>query len=145
MGLRYRQSVSDKAIYFVTTSRIGHRQFPDYPDSLQIIQEIIFRTAVDKFVSIMGYVLMPNHLHLLVKTKHGGNDLSRFVHSIKGRIRETLVGKDRFWQERYDDFMIRMQEQFSVSQLYPSQSGAGPTRKRTGRVAVFELPGLVKS
>ena len=66
----------------------------------------------------MGYVIMPNHLHLIVKTKHGGNDLSRFIHSIKGRIRETLVGKGHFWQDRYDDFMIRTQEQFSIKLNY---------------------------
>jgi putative transposase len=118
MALRHRQSIAGKAIFFVTTSRINHLEFPNYPESLNVIQEIIFRTAPDKTISLMGYIIMPNHLHLIIKTQNGGKDLSRYMHSIKGRIRESLIGKGRFWEERFDDFMIRNEEQFAVKLNY---------------------------
>ncbi len=102
----------------MTTTRINHLQFPGYPNSLNIIQEIIFRTADEKSISIMGYVIMPNHMHLIVKTQSGGTDLSRYMHSIKGRIRETLSGKGRFWENRFDDFLIRNEEQFAIKLNY---------------------------
>ncbi len=45
----------------------------------------MFRTARDKSIFIMGYVLMPSHFHLIGGTTAGGDGISKYVHSLKGK------------------------------------------------------------
>ena len=66
----------------------------------------------------MGYVLMPTHIHLISGSAQGGRGISRYVHSVKGRIRETLQGKGKFWQDRYDDLLLKSEKQFRTKLNY---------------------------
>lgn len=61
----------------------------------------------------MAQVLMPTHIHLILGTNEGGKAISRFMHSLKGRIRENLQGKGKFWQDGFDDLIL-----FSLKQFY---------------------------
>ena len=75
----------------------------------------------------MAYVLMPTHVHLVLGSKSGGSGVSEFIHSFKGRVRETLQGKGKFWQDRFDDVLIFSEEKFNVKLNYihynPVKSG----------------------
>ncbi len=66
----------------------------------------------------MAYVIMPNHIHLLMGVKNGGKELSRFIFSLKGLIRKRLSGNKDFWNERFDDLVIRSEEQFLIKLNY---------------------------
>jgi putative transposase len=82
------------------------------------MEEILFRTARDKGIILMGYVLMPSHLHLIAGSAKGGKAISVFIHSLKGRIRESLQGKGRFWQDRFDDLLLRSEKHFLIKLNY---------------------------
>lgn len=118
MPLRKRHSIKDTVVLFVTTSRHNNAVFPDYPDSLNIVEEILFRTAKDKNIIIMAYVLMPTHIHLIIGSKNGGRGVSEFMHSFKGRVRESLQGKGKFWQDGFDDVVLFSQEVFNTKLNY---------------------------
>ncbi len=105
-------------MFFLTTSRFVNMPFPDQPDNYSVIYEILFRTAKEKEVVIIAYVLMPTHIHLIVDSNNGGAGISKFMHSFKGRVRETLQGKGKFWQDRFDDFVIKTQKQFQIKLNY---------------------------
>jgi putative transposase len=92
--------------------------FPGGHDNFPIIEEIIIRTSREKCIKLMGYVLMPTHIHLICGSLEGGKGISRFIHSLKGRVRETLQGKGKFWQDRYDDLLLKSERQFRVKLNY---------------------------
>jgi len=118
LPLRNRNLIDGPAILFLTTSRYLKRPFPGGYDSFSVIEEIIFRTAREKSVKLMGYVLMPTHIHLISGSVEGGKGISKFIHSIKGRIRETLQGKGKFWQNRFDDLLLTSEKQFIIKLNY---------------------------
>jgi putative transposase len=66
----------------------------------------------------MAYVIMPTHIHLILGSTDGGRSISKFMHSLKGRIRETLQGKGKFWQDGFDDVILFSEEQFNVKLNY---------------------------
>jgi len=92
--------------------------FPGFNENSILMEEILFRTAVERTIILMGYVLMPTHIHLMAGSSIGGKAISGFVHSIKGRIRETMQGKGKFWQDRFDDLLINTEKQFSIKLNY---------------------------
>jgi putative transposase len=118
LPLRNRNLIDGPALLFLTTSRYLSRPFPGGFDSFPIIEEIVFRTSGEKSIKLMGYVLMPNHIHLISGSVEGGKAISKFIHSIKGRIRETLQGKGKFWQNRFDDLLLKSEKQFITKLNY---------------------------
>jgi len=118
MPLRNRYLIEGPALLFLTTSRYFRRPFPGGYANFPIIEEIILRTAREKSIKLMGYVLMPTHIHLISGSAQGGRGISRYVHSVKGRIRETLQGKGKFWQDRYDDLLLKSEKQFRTKLNY---------------------------
>ena len=71
---------------------------------------------------IYGYVVMPEHVHLLL-SEPGGEMLSRAVQVLKSKVsiqsrkqRERLAGDLPFWQARYFDHNVRNYEGF-ITQL----------------------------
>ena len=61
---------------------------------------------------------MPSHIHLLSGSQKGGPGISRFIHSLKGRIRSNLSHAGRLWQERFDDLVIKSEKQFRIKLNY---------------------------
>jgi putative transposase len=127
MPLRYRKLIKRQAVFFLTSSTFDRNPFPGYPESLSTIEEILFRTVRDKSVFMMGYVIMPTHVHIIAGSKEGGPGISRFMHSLKGRVRIELIDKGKLWQDRFDDLVLTTEEQFYIKLGYihnnPVKSG----------------------
>jgi putative transposase len=70
---------------------------------------------------------MPTHIHIIAGSKNGGPGISKFIHSFKGRVRESLIGKGKLWQDRFDDLLLKTMKQFKVKLDYihfnPVKSG----------------------
>ena len=66
----------------------------------------------------MGYVIMPNHIHLIAGSKEGGPGIAKFMHSLKGMIRKEFVGNDKLWQDRFDDLLLTSEKQFKIKLEY---------------------------
>jgi len=118
MPLRHRNLLKFQFLYFVTTSTFKHNPFPNLPDSLFTIKNVLFKTSKDKNIELLAYVLMPNHIHLIVYSEKRGPGISSFMHSLKGRIREDLQGKGKFWQDRFDDVGITTEKQLKIKLDY---------------------------
>ncbi|UCE65120.1 MAG: transposase [Candidatus Zixiibacteriota bacterium] len=118
MPLRKRNLINDPSIFFLTTTTGNRGQFPNFPESLRIIEKTMFDTTRDKGISIFGYVIMPSHIHLRAGSGDGGPGISRFMHSFKGRVRINLKHKGSLWQERFDDLVIKSEKQFRIKLDY---------------------------
>lgn len=127
MGLRNRNLITEPATFFVTTSTYNHKKHFTSSSICNKITDLIVEAAIDHSVVLMSYVIMPNHFHLIVGCKKGGMQLSKFMHSIKGRIRSKLFGNQKIWQDRFDDLIIRSKKQFNIKINYihenPVRSG----------------------
>ncbi len=118
MPLRYRNSIEQPAVFFITTSTYNREPFPDYPACLSKIEDIMFETIKDKSIVLYGYVIMPTHIHLIAGSNDGGPGISKFMHSFKGRVRINLITSGKFWQDRFDDLLLTSSKQFEIKLNY---------------------------
>lgn len=72
--------------------------------------------------NIFGYVIMPNHFHLLISIPTTGS-ISNFMRDLKRRIaydyfRAHSIKSGKFWQDRFDDVSIYSEEVFHTKLRY---------------------------
>ena len=98
--------------HFITFS--CYRRLP-YLDSDRA--RILFEEALEKLrrrhgFYLFGYVLMPEHVHLLLgEPKH--HSLATTLSVLKGETSKLLKGdRPQFWQTRYYDFNVFTQDKF---------------------------------
>jgi len=61
---------------------------------------------------IYGYVVMPEHVHLLLSEPERSN-LAQVIKAMKQAVSRRLIGgKDAFWQKRYYDHNVRNYDSF---------------------------------
>ncbi|MBC8204992.1 transposase [bacterium] len=118
MGRRLRTLITGPTLFFVTLSTIGRKDVFTDTKKLDLAESSLFEVVQNKNCHLMAYVIMPNHIHLLMGVKNGGKELSRFIFSLKGLIRKRLSGNKDFWNERFDDLVIRSEEQFLIKLNY---------------------------
>ena len=77
----------------------------------------VFESALERVrrsfrLRVYGYVVMPEHIHLLVSEPER-DTLADALKSLKQGVARRLIGDaDHFWQKRYYDFNIRNHAQF---------------------------------
>ena len=77
----------------------------------------VFENALERVrrrfgLCLYGYVVMPEHVHLLLSEPQKG-PLADALKSLKQGVSRRLIGEDEhFWQKRYYDFNIRNFRQF---------------------------------
>ena len=118
MGKRLRNSITGPSLFFITFSTIDRENVFTDKQKMSLVESTVFEVMKYKKCSLHGYVIMPNHLHLLVGIKHGGKELSALVFSLKGMIRKRLVGNTNLWEERFDDLLITSEKQFKIKLEY---------------------------
>jgi len=59
-------------------------------------------------VRVLGYVIMPEHVHLLV-SEPGRATLAAMIQAVSRRL---IGDAEHFWQKRYYDFNVRTYDQF---------------------------------
>jgi len=129
MVIRKRLPLVGKALTFVTTSIDNHRPILSNNEVAEACLQQLSETIKSYQVSLVGYVLMPTHIHLLLgfpRIEH----LSEFMQRFKGlsslRIKEILTrvkGTKRqkyfkLWESRFDDVIIISEEQFRIKLAY---------------------------
>ena len=61
---------------------------------------------------VYGYVVMPEHVHLLIGEPRRGK-IADLLKSLKQGVSRRLIGEaEHFWQKRYYDFNVRNHRQF---------------------------------
>ena len=67
---------------------------------------------------VYGYVVMPEHVHLLLSEPERAT-LAAALKSLKQGVARRLIGEaEHFWQKRYYDFNVRDHQQFMEKLRY---------------------------
>ena len=131
MVVRKRLKLHGHALVFVTTT--AHEWTPIFRE--EELASLITRQLKESLefynVSLVGYVLMPSHLHMLLGLKKV-ELLSKFMQSFKilssklikeaapsmTTIQLSEKGRFRLWRPRFDDLIITSEEQFRIKLNY---------------------------
>src|SRR6185369_9592267 len=152
MGTRYRTNLSEEPLRFVTTT--FNRWLPLLKDEsyFSIIANSLNFVSSKYNTDILAYVIMPNHLHLIlffsdaVKLSDYMRDFKKYT---SGELRRKLiiekqtevlqklefpVGSNHYkiWMVRFDDFAIKNAETFHVKMNYIHQN---PVRRNLSSTA----------
>lgn len=90
------------------------------PDVRKIIEEA-FRSIHDKMALVHAYVIMPNHIHVVLETKEELK-IQEVMHILKGntalKINRLLQREGYVWQREYYDRIIRNQTHYENAIRY---------------------------
>src|SRR5437763_15047437 len=110
-GLKRFQETRDS--HFVTFSCYRRRPNLGTVESRCTFQSALERVRERHQMCVYGYVVMPEHVHLLISEPERGT-LPQAIQSLKQGVarRLALREKDSFWQARYYDFNVWSERKF---------------------------------
>ncbi len=101
-GLKRYQQSGDR--HFITISCYRHAFILGTADARDTFQKILEETRHKYGFDVIGYVIMSNHVHLLVSEPEQGN-LSTAIQVLKQRFSRTRT-EEFVWEPRYHDFNV---------------------------------------
>jgi putative transposase len=101
-GLNRFQNTGD--LHFITFSCTRKRNILGTPEARDTFLTILEETRIRHNFHILGYVVMPNHVHLLL-TEPETTKLSIAIQVLKQRFSRTRTEED-VWESRYYDFNV---------------------------------------
>ena len=126
MVIRKRLNLSGPAIAFVTTTVFQWKPILTQEGVTEVIVDELHKMISLFQVSIISYVIMPSHLHLLLGFKNIEN-LSTCIQTFKSissrrikalQLKELEENDFKSWQPRFDDLIVVSEEQFKVKIEY---------------------------
>ncbi len=110
----YKRYFKPNAIVFLTFTTKNRNPVFDNPSFVSLALEILHHVKTIHPFRMKGYVVMPEHWHLLIHTQDGHFD--RIIHSFKRNVsfefHKQGFCKGAIWQARYYDHVIRDDEDF---------------------------------
>src|SRR5947209_16572671 len=102
-----------RQLHFLTFSCYKRRPNFGTPESRSTFEFSLERVREQYGLCVYGYVVMPEHVHLLVNEPEHGT-LAQAMQSLKQGVarRLALRGADSFWQARYYDFNVWSERKF---------------------------------
>jgi putative transposase len=101
-GLKRYQFAGD--LHFVTFSCHRLKAHLASPSVRSLFEETLERTRARYRFCVIGYVVMPEHVHLLVSEPEIG-PLSKAIHALELSMAKRSLPRP-FWQARYYDFNV---------------------------------------
>ncbi len=99
--VRYQQAGD---LHFITFSCSGRRPFLSTPTARNVFEHSLEAMRVRYQFIVLGYVVMPEHVHLLVSEPEK-TSLSKAIQALKLSV--AVQRNERpFWQARYYDFNV---------------------------------------
>jgi putative transposase len=96
-----------ETLHFITFSCFHRLPLLEVPQSKNIFEAVLEETRARHQARIYAYVLMPEHVHLLIN-EPPTILLAQLLKSLKQMTSRKLKSdRERFWQERYFDRNIR--------------------------------------
>ncbi len=111
--VKYRRYLSDNYddIYFITIVVKDRQKIFQENEDYESILRCLNNTMNKENGNIEAFVLMPDHIHLLIK--QGNIQFSKRVHSFKLKSNHAIHGKQKsVWQLRYWEHRIRDDEDY---------------------------------
>ena len=105
--IRYQQTGE---FHFLTFSCYRRRPYLSMVAAMELFEDALERVRLRYFFVVAGYVVMPEHVHLLVNEPRRGL-LSRSAQALKLSV--SMRSRERpFWQAHYYDFNVSAQAKF---------------------------------
>jgi putative transposase len=112
---RFHQS---QQTHFVTFCCYRRLELFNSKYAKQTFESALERVRRDYRLNVYGYVIMPEHVHLLLSEPERAT-LAVAIKSLKQGVSRRLIGSgEHFWQKRYYDFNIRNYSQFAEKLRY---------------------------
>jgi len=112
MPSRLKRYQREGDIHFLTFSCYRRRPFLRNRRSCALFLEVLETLRQQHSFLLFGYVLMPEHVHLLL-TEPKLQRLGDTLRVLKGQTSRLLKGsRPQFWQTRYYDFNVFTQDRF---------------------------------
>jgi putative transposase len=112
---RYQTSGHD---HFVTFTCYHRFPYLDDDHSRTVFEEVLEATRQRHSFQIFGYVVMPEHVHLLL-SEPPNTRLEDVFRALKTQTSRKLKGdRPQFWQRRYHDFNVFTQPKFREKLRY---------------------------
>ena len=101
-----------KQTHFVTFCCYRRRRSLTSAVASEIFEAALERVRHSYGLCVYGYVIMPEHVHLLISEPTRGT-VADAIKSLKQGVARRLIGsEEHFWQKRYYDFNVRNHRQF---------------------------------
>jgi putative transposase len=102
-----------RQLHFLTFSCYHRRPNFGSPHARAIFESALERVRQQYSLCVYGYVVMPEHVHMLVSEPERGT-LAQAMQSLKQCVarRLALRAADPFWQARYYDFNVWSERKF---------------------------------
>jgi REP-associated tyrosine transposase len=106
-------------LHFLTFSCYRRRPNFESIESRTVFESALERVRQHHALCVYGYVVMPEHVHLLVNEPEIGT-LAQVMQSLKQGVarRLALRAADSFWQARYYDFNLWSERKFTEKLRY---------------------------
>jgi putative transposase len=122
---RFQQSGDVHAINFCC---FRNRPILATPEPRDTFLKILEETRAKYGFHVLGYVVMPTHIHLLV-TEPEGHKLSTAIQVLKQRFSRTRI-ETEVWEDRYYDFNVKSRDKLIEKLRYihynPVEAGLVP-------------------
>jgi putative transposase len=105
--VRYQQTGD---FHFLTWSCYRRRAYLSAAPAMELFEDALERTHLHYLFAVAGYVVMPEHVHLLVSEPRRAL-LSRAVQALKLSV-SMRSGEKPFWQAHYYDFNVSSHSKF---------------------------------
>jgi len=121
----------EEGTYLITAANFEHKDVMASPERRTSFQEILLGGFHEINAEIIGWVILPNHYHIIV-TVETLNDVSNIVQLIHGRtsrewnLQEGLTGKRKVWYQFSDRMMrneIQLSQTFNYIHFNPAKHG----------------------
>src|SRR5271157_5273963 len=105
--VRFQES---HCLHFITFTCYRRQPFLDTPRAKNVFERSLEQTRRSYRFDVIGYVVMPEHIHLLVSEPERAT-LARAIQALKQSVSQRLKAPNgRFWQTRYYDFNVFTEE-----------------------------------
>jgi putative transposase len=105
--IRYQQTGQ---FHFLTFSSFRRQPYLSTVAAMELFEDALERVRLRYLLAVAGYVVMPEHVHLLVN-EPGRGLLSRTVQALKLSV--SIRSRERpFWQAHYYDFNVSSHQKF---------------------------------
>ncbi len=119
MPRRGRSHFKFPTVMFITTTVKEWERLFDTPSTCDSLQTLMLDYAQYSNTAIMGFCLMPHHLHLIAGHVDGGPALSAFIGGLKSlSSRRLFPERHGIWMRRFDDVVLYTEDVFYTNLNY---------------------------
>jgi len=111
--VRYQQTGD---FHFLTFSCYQRKPYLHNASAREVFEASLEQTRIRYRFVVAGYVLMPEHVHMLVSEPRNG-ELMRAIQALKISVARRLTERP-FWQKRYYDFNVHSSAKVSEKLNY---------------------------